>query len=167
MPNAGCQFVCPFDLASHRGGLPKKQSLYEMAPVAQLVLGLLSPLTSTIPYTDSLVAPVPASHYVRYVTFLATGTRTFTCDPSNATSKYTLASFDYDLYDAEADPSTRKLSLGKHVLMTNRNPDGGNSVFYTANDTFTYWLVHFTSQPKSLSQCRRDADSIEGLAKPQ
>ncbi len=110
-----------------------------MAPITQLVLGLL-PLTTNVPYTDSLVAPVPAEHYIRYVTFLATGTRTFTCDPLNLSSTYKLASFDYDLYDAEKDPK-RAFNLGKHVLMPTRDAGDGNSVFYTANGTFTYWCA--------------------------
>lgn len=113
-----------------------------MAPITQFVLlgQLLSAAPATIPYTDSLVAPEPAEHYIRYVTFLATGTRTFTCEPSSAGAAptYRLSSFDYDLYDAETDPE-RQFRLGSHILMPSRDAAGGNSVFYTANATFTYW----------------------------
>ena len=98
-----------------------------------------------IAYTDGPVAPVPAENYERYVTFLATGTRTFACDdPGDPSSAYKLLSFEYDLYDAETsrlDEEERGLSLGKHVLMPHRDAAGGNSVFYTANDTFTYWYA--------------------------
>ena len=97
-------------------------------------------VVDAITFTDALVAPVPADHYVRYVTFLAVGDRTYTCDSKNFTSSYTLKSFDYDMFDAETD-SDRNFNLGKHVLLLQRDSEGGNSVFYTANNTFTYWLV--------------------------
>lgn len=64
-----------------------------------------------------------------------------TCDPSNATSAYSLVSFGYDLYDAETDPSTPELSLGKHVLMPNQDIDGENFCSIRSNDTFTYWFA--------------------------
>lgn len=95
---------------------------------------------NAIMFADALVAPAPIDHYVRYVTFLAVGDRTYTCDPANETSLYTLKSFDYDMFDAETDPD-RKLNLGKHVLMLQRDSEGGFSVFYTANNTFTYWYT--------------------------
>ncbi|KAI5864712.1 hypothetical protein GGS23DRAFT_460037 [Durotheca rogersii] len=136
-----------------------------MAPIMQqLVLSLLSslgnplspphsqlpspapaPSPSPVAYTDSLVAPVPAEHYARYLTFLAVGTRTFRCDASRggAAAPYRFASFEYDLYDADAD-SERAFLVGRHVLMPHRDASGGNSIFYTANDTFTYWVGNTT-----------------------
>lgn len=120
-----------------------------MAPLAQLVLALshltLPPTTTittttttTIPFTDSPVAPTPAEHYERYVTFLAVGTRTYTCDPTKPSSAYGLAGWDYDLYDAETD-AERAFNLGKHGFLLHPNGGGGQSLFYTANNTLTYW----------------------------
>lgn len=102
------------------------------------ILFVLAASVSALNFTDSLVVPTPTDHYVRYVTFLAVGDRTYTCDPANKSSPYTLKSFNYDMYDAEID-IRRKFNLGKHVLMLQRDVQGGNSVFYTANNTFTYW----------------------------
>lgn len=104
-----------------------------------LLLSLINASSaSSINFTDSSIVPVPEAHYVRYVTFFATGTRTYVCDTQNATSAYTLAAFDYDLYDAEMDPAY-SIVRGKHVLLLERDADGGNSVFYTATNGFTYW----------------------------
>lgn len=125
------------DITSERrvkGCLTSDES-YEMN---HLLFFLFGGFVSAIKFTDSLLAPVPADHYSRYVTFLAVGDRTYTCDPANKTSTYSLKSFDYDMYDAELDPQ-RRFNLGKHVLMLQRDAQGGNSVFYTANNTFTYW----------------------------
>ncbi|KAH8898639.1 hypothetical protein GQ53DRAFT_816873 [Thozetella sp. PMI_491] len=104
-----------------------------------LILTSLMGLSSSLQYTDSLVAPTPADHFIRLVTFRADGDRTYTCDPKNDTSVYSLKSFDYNLYDAETDPG-RIINLGKHILLLQRDSEGGNSVFYTANNTFTYWV---------------------------
>jgi hypothetical protein len=112
-----------------------------MSPLVFLLSALLTITRVTaLKFTDALVAPTPADRYQRFVTFLAVGTRTYVCDPANRTSIYTLKSFNYDMYDAETDPG-RKFNLGKHVLMLQKDVQGGNSVFYTANNTFTYWCA--------------------------
>jgi len=104
-----------------------------------LVLAIFSVKSvDAIAFTDALVAPAPIERYVRYVTFLAVGDRTYTCNAQSEAPVYTLKSFDYDMFDAETDPG-RRFVLGKHVLMLQRDSEGGNSVFYTANNTFTYW----------------------------
>lgn len=91
-------------------------------------------------FTDALVAPTPASHYERYVTLLNVGTRTYKCDTSNETSPYSLRTFDYDMYDVE--DTDLKHSLGKHTLSRDMlTSTGYGSIFYTTNNTFTYWYA--------------------------
>ena|ERR1700709_621125 len=104
----------------------------------------LSPLfltqyvAATIHYTDTPILPTPLSHYERYTTFLAVGTRTYLCPTSAGNTTYTLQTFDYDMYDIETDPGLTT-SLGKHVLLLENDAWGGHSVFYTATSIFTYW----------------------------
>ena len=90
-------------------------------------------------FTDDLVRPTPASHYVRYVTFLNIGERTYQCDTTNETSPYRFKSFDYEMFDAELDPD-HKYGVGKHVMSRDLLASAGaGSIFYTTNATFTYW----------------------------
>lgn len=114
-----------------------------------LLAAVFIPHISAFAFGDSLVAPTPPEHYVRYVNFLANGTRTYICNSNNATAPYTLKASDYDMYNAETDPESNTI-LGKHVLLPQKDAQGGNSVFYTATSTFTYWLL----QPRLMYTLR-------------
>ena len=104
--------------------------------ISLLLTALFIPHVCALDFGDSLVAPTPPEHYVRYVTLLANGTRTYVCNPNNASAPYILKAFDYDMYDVETDPDST-IVLGKHVLLPAKDTQGGNSVFYTATSTFT------------------------------
>lgn len=119
-----------------------KMHLHSPFPTTLLIISLFSFISTsptTVNYTDTSITPIPSSHYIRYLTLLAVGTRTYTCPPANSTSQsYTLQTFDYDMYDTSTDPNLT-ISLGKHVLLLENDAAGGRSVFYTATKTFTYW----------------------------
>lgn len=118
--------------------------------VYTLLLSLLGVLPFCVPlqFTDSAVAPQPVANYVRYVTFLANGTRTYVCSPGSGSDNYTLTAFDYVLSDAETGTST---PLGKHELMVQKDANGANSIFFTSNGIFTYWSVML--KPLALIRC--------------
>lgn len=103
-----------------------------------LPLACLGCIASGINFTDGAVAPIPAAQYERYVTFLAVGTRTYSCDPTK--NAFSLDSLDYDLFDGEMPRDESAGPLGKHILLLNRDAEGGNSVFYTRAGVFTYWV---------------------------
>ena len=105
-------------------------------------------------FTDELVRPTPPSHYVRYVTYLNIGQRTYQCDIANETSPYRFKSFDYEMFDAEVDPHHHM--VGRHVMSQDLLASAGaGSIFYTTNATFTYWYIKstITAQCCTLTEC--------------
>lgn len=103
--------------------------------VTALAALLVSPITAlpnaaprdtscSIPFSDTDVAPAPAAHYERYITFLAKGTRQYSCTKGT----FTLTGLNYDLFDATC--KTAGL-LGRRVYMAKPDPGNGTFAQYT------------------------------------